>query len=253
MTTAFTNGTAAAGAKAVTLNGHTFNSDYTTFVTGPMEAYVGHFFGAAMDWLIVTGSLACASALTNAGLRYWYALGREGILPRPLGRTHATHRTPHVAIFTIGAINAGLSLVFWFLNRAPLEMYGWLAVQGVIWIVLVQALTALATFFYFQHEHPDEHHWFKTIAAPWIGFLGQVYVLLLLYSNLYFLAVGTRYVNPWFEIPFVHFAKLGDLQFSPLGVIGVLVPLIGLGIAYYFKAAKPQKYEVLGRFVNQSS
>ena len=73
-----------------------------TSCTWPMEAYVGHFASAAMDWLIVTGALACGAALLNAGIRYWYALGREGILPRALGRTHPKHKTPHVAILTVG-------------------------------------------------------------------------------------------------------------------------------------------------------
>jgi amino acid transporter len=207
-----------------------------------------------MDWLIVTGALACGAALLNAGIRYWYALGREGILPRALGRTHPVHKTPHVAIISVMVLNTALILTFWFLNRLPLEMYGWLAVQGVIWIVLVQALTALSTFFYFRKEHPTEMHPWKTVAAPWIGFLGQVYVLLLLYSNLYFLAAGAWYVNPVFEIPWIDIAYMGDeLQFSWIGIIGVLVPLLSLGYAYYLRSSNPQKYEILGRFINQGA
>ena len=46
------------------------------------------------------------------------------------------HKTPHVAIISVMVLNTTLILTFWFLNRLPLEMYGWLAVQGVIWIVL---------------------------------------------------------------------------------------------------------------------
>ena len=133
-------------------------------------------------------------------------------------------------------------------------MYGWLAVQGVIWIVLVQALTALSTFFYFRREHPTEMHWWKTIAAPWIGFVGQVYVLLLLYSNLYFLAAGAWYVNPVFEIRgSMSRTCRHELQFSRIGIIGVLVPLAALGYAYYLRSANPAKYEILGRFINQGA
>jgi amino acid transporter len=243
-----------AATEPVTLNGYTFVPGFANIVTGPMQAYVSHFAAAAMDWLIVTGALACGAALLNAGIRYWYALGREGILPRALGRTHPVHKTPHVAIISVMVLNTTLILTFWFLNRLPLEMYGWLAVQGVIWIVLVQALTALSTFFYFKREHPTEMHWWKTGAAPWIGFLGQVYVLLLLYSNLYFLAAGAWYVNPVFEIPWIDVAYMGDeLQFSWIGIIGVLVPLLSLAYAYYLRSANPQKYEILGRFINQGA
>lgn len=243
-----------AATEAVTLNGFTFVPGFANIVTGPMEAYVGHFFAALMDWLIITGALACGAALLNAAIRYWYALGREGILPRALGRTHPVHKTPYVAILSVMALNTTLVLVFWFLDRLPLEMYGWLAVQGVIWIVLVQALTALSTFFYFRKEHPTEMHWWKTIAAPWIGFIAQIYVLLLLYSNLYFLATGATYVNPVFEIPWIDVAFMSkELEFSWIGIIGVLVPLGALGYAYYLKSANPARYEILGRFINQGA
>jgi len=254
---AYGKGTAmdqAFAAGKATMNGKTYTVDALNFVTPAMSAYVGHFASAAMSWLIVSGSLACASALTNAGLRYWYALGREGIMPRALGRTHRTHKTPHIAIFTVGAINAVLIVGFWLFNRGPLDMYGWMAVQGVIWIVLVQALTALSTFMFFRREYPEEMHPWKTVAAPWIGFVMQVYVLILLYSNLYFLAAGVWYVNPVFEIPWIDVLWMGnELQFSPLGIIGVLVPVGALLYAYYLKSANPAKYEVMGRFVNEGA
>jgi amino acid transporter len=238
-----------------TLNGKEMAPiDGVHFVTPAMNAFVGHFWAAAMDWLIVTGSIACASALSNAGLRYWYAMGREGILPRALGSTHKKHRTPHVAIITIGIINALIILTFWAFNRSSLDMYYWLSVQGVIWIVLVQALTALSCFFYFRRHHADEMNVWKTVAAPWIGFVAQVYVLLLLYGNLYYLtASGVWYINPVFEIPFPNILYIKELQFSPLGIIGVLVPVIALVYAYYLRSANPKKYEVLGRFINQGA
>ena len=167
---------------------------------------------------------------------------------RALGRTHPTHKSPHIAIFTQGTISAVLCLIFWFANRGPLDMYGWLAVQGVIWIVLVQALTALSTFFYFRRNFPSEMHWFKHIAAPWLGFSAQIVVLALLYHNLYYLAVGTAYVNPLFEIG----SGTWSLQFSWLGVIGVLVPVAGLLYAYFVRSTNPAKYEIMGRFVNET-
>jgi len=43
-------------------------SDATNLVFSPMEAFVSPFWADLANWLIVTGALACASALTNAGL-----------------------------------------------------------------------------------------------------------------------------------------------------------------------------------------
>ena len=133
-------------------------------------------------------------------------------------------------------------------------MYGWTAVQGVVWIVLVQALTALSTFVYFRKHHRDEMTGLggvlKTVVAPWVGFAAQIFVLLLAYHNLYFLASlpGNAYVGPLFEI----FKGTNfELQFNLLGIIGVLVPLIGLGWALMIRSTNPAKYELMGHFVNE--
>jgi amino acid transporter len=251
-TNAFNAGTGTTPA-SVTVHGHTFISNTDTFVTGVFEAYAPKVFADIMNWLIVSGSVACAAALTNAGLRYWYAMGREGILPRALGKTHPRHKSPHVAIFTQGGISAVLCILFWFANAKAYDMYLDLAAQGVIWIVLVQAFTALSTFFYFRREHPTEQHWWKTIAAPWLGFIGQIYVLLLMYHNFYFLAAGNWYSNPSFTVPFPSIPTLGELQFNPIAVIGVVVPLAALLYAVMLRTTNPAKYEVLGRFVNEGA
>lgn len=48
---------------------------------GPTEQYVGHWAVDVMQWLMITGSLACGMAFHNCAARYMYALGREGVLP----------------------------------------------------------------------------------------------------------------------------------------------------------------------------
>ena len=44
-----------------------------------------------------------------------------------------------------------------------------------------------------------------------------------------------------------------ELQFSSIGIFGVLVPVGALLYAYYLRSANPAKYEVLGRFINQGA
>jgi basic amino acid/polyamine antiporter, APA family len=38
------------------------------------------------------------------GSRLLYGMARQGLVPRPLGKVHATRRTPHVAILTLLAV-----------------------------------------------------------------------------------------------------------------------------------------------------
>ena len=80
----------------------------------------------------------------------------RGTLPKALGRTHPKHRTPHVAVLVQGVIAAAICLAFRFADRGALDVYYWIAVQGVIWIILVQALTSLAVWAYFRHQPASE-------------------------------------------------------------------------------------------------
>ena len=162
----------------------------TTSCSGRSRPLAGEFWRDALSYLIITGSLACAAALTNAGLRYMYAMGREGLLPRYLGKTHPVHKSPYTAVLTWGAVAVVLFLIFRVTSHTGLDAYFWLSPQGVIWIVLVQALTALSVFTYFRREHPDEQSW-KTTVCAWLGFAGQLFVLALFYHYETFVAAGS--------------------------------------------------------------
>ena len=53
------------------------------------------------DWVLLAGGLSalfCGLGVHNAATRTIYAMGRDGVLPAALGRTHPRHRTPHVAV-----------------------------------------------------------------------------------------------------------------------------------------------------------
>ncbi|MDX6549873.1 MAG: hypothetical protein QOJ31_557 [Gaiellales bacterium] len=231
--------------------------DYLNFNVVPAHYLIGSWLGTAMSWFIITGAFACASALNNAGLRYTYSLGREGLLPKVLGRTHPTHRTPHIAVMAQGLCCAAICLGFWFANHTSLDVYYWVAVQGVIWIILVQALTSLSVFVYFRREHPSEQHWWKTITAPWIGFVAQMVVLYLCYNQLTALGAGSAvYVKKLFTIGPWGLGVFGwhfKMEMNWLGIIGILVPLAGFAYAYYLRSADRARYEVAGRFVNEGS
>ncbi len=240
---AITTGTTTVFGGEVAINGLNFN-------VVPAEQLIGSWLGSAMEIFIITGAFACAAALNNAGLRYTYALGREGLLPKALGRTHPKHRTPHIAVIVQGLIAAAIVLAFRFAGRGAFDVYYWVAVQGVIWIILVQALVSLSVWVYFRREgEPSERHWWKTTVAPWIGFLAQLLVLYLCYKYLSALALGdVLYVKELGQIgPWAGF----EIDITWLGIIGVLVPVLGLVYALILRSTNPAKYETAGRFINE--
>ena len=61
------------------------------------DRYVGSGLTTLFEILIVTGSFACVLAFYNTSSRYFFSMGREGILPRSLGKVHPTHRSPYIA------------------------------------------------------------------------------------------------------------------------------------------------------------
>ena len=115
---------------------------------------------------------------TNTTARYMYSLGRERVLPSALGRTHPKHRSPHIASITQSVI--ALIIVLAFVVRrgtggqpasysvAYLQLYGLMAVMGVVSILAIQALVSVAIVNYFRTHHADEHHWWTTTLAPLI-------------------------------------------------------------------------------------
>ncbi len=74
----------------------------------PLASAAGLFLGQAGITLLLLGAVCsmfgflCGDMLSTP--RSWYALARDGFLPRPLTRIHPVYRTPSVAIWTHGAV-----------------------------------------------------------------------------------------------------------------------------------------------------
>src|SRR6202012_5204142 len=213
--------------------------DPTNFFFTPSTQYPGHWVTSVMSYLIITGSFACGMAFHNTTARYTYSLGREGLLPRALGKTHPRWPSPHIASIAqsvMAAIIIGLFAVFTGSNdpnsQAYLQLYGLMAGMGVVITLSLQALVSLAILVYYERYHRDEVNWWKTRLAPLLSFVSQVYVVYLLFSNISFLGAGYGY------------AKL-------LGPIDAVVVIAGVGAAFYFKRRRPEKFEQAGRLINE--
>ena len=205
-----------------------------------MEQYGNVFFKDLMQVLILTGSFACAMAFHNVTMRYFYAMGREGILPKALGKTHPKYKSAHVASITqtcvaltlvlAWGIGAGFSFEKAF-DAAYVRVYTMMAVQGVVWLLTIQAVCALAVMVWHRrHKHPDS--WLVVTLCPIIAIVGQVFAIYLLFKNIDVLAGTIGYVDliKW------------------IAIAGVLV---GLGYAFWLKNARPKKFEMVGRMIDE--
>src|SRR6185312_1771447 len=124
----------------------------------PTRAYVGDWAVKLFQWLLMTGSFACGMAFHNCAARYFYALGREGFIARPLGRTHPKHGTPYIASAVqtvIAAVTIGLFALY---KQDPFgSLYVLMAILGTLAILVVQTLCSFAVLAYFRRHHREVH------------------------------------------------------------------------------------------------
>jgi amino acid transporter len=210
------------------------------FYLGPAQQYIGLGVDQALSILIITGSFACGMAFHNTACRYFYSLGREKVLPAALGRTHPRWKSPHIASITQSVIAAAIVILFAIFagvhnptQQAYVDLYGLMAIMGVIVILAVQALVSVAILRYFLQHHGSEVHWWSTILAPIISFIGQAFVLYLLFTNIDFVSGGLGFAR-W------------------LGPIDLVIIAAGIGLAFYLKSSQPEKYQTLGRLIHEN-
>jgi amino acid transporter len=205
-----------------------------------MRDFGTNWLATVMQVLILTGSFACAMAFHNVAMRYGYAMGREGILPRALGRTHPTHRSPYIASMVQTAVAVALVLAWGIgagfsfdkaYDTAYVRIYTMMAVQGVVWLMAIQAVCALAVIVWHRrHKHPDSL--WVVVVAPIVAIVGQVFALYLLFKNIDVLAGTIGYVD----------------LIGPIAVFGLIA---SLAYAFTLKRRNRKKFDVIGRMIDE--
>jgi amino acid transporter len=192
------------------------------------QNFLGHWAYIVMRILILTSIIACNIGFHNAVSRYGFALGREGLLPKYLGRSHPKFKSPYMASATQIVIAVILCVLVMVLGGDPyIHLFIWTYAAGVTGLVLMQFLAALAVLGYFWRDQRG-YGIFRVKVAPIIGAigLGGSYVLILTNYSLM-----TGYTSTISNIPFI--------LYSPIAFV------LGLIIAYRMKVRNPDGYKLL--------
>ena len=138
----------------------------------------------AFELTIVTGSFACQLAFFNTATRYFFSMGREGVLPRSLGRTHPVHHSPYVASTLVAVFAAAIMAGFLLYNSSTVGalffLGTWVPMMGNIGILSVMALVSLAIIRYFATTAKEGQHWWGTIVAPLLATAAMIVATYLL-------------------------------------------------------------------------
>ncbi len=191
---------------------------------------------AGFAWIAgLTSTLGVLISAVNSQARLIFNAGREGLLPRWLGRVHPVRRTPVNAMFTFVAIGGLIILVWALLHLAggskqsgqmnALNFFVDSSTMGTILLLVVYLLANLALPFYYRKYRPQE---FSVVKHAVLPALGIIVVLVPIY---YLVKPGQAAPLNWF----------------PYAALGVIV--VSVGYAAWLNRRDPGLGERVGSIV----
>jgi amino acid transporter len=166
----------------------------------------------------MTSTLGVLISAVNSQARLIFNAGREGLLPRWLGKVHPQRRTPVNAIYAFVTI-AGVIIAVWAVlhliggakqsgQMNALNFFVDSSTMGTILVLVVYFLSNLALPFYYRRYRPREFNAIKHAVLPVLGMV----------------AVG---------VPMYYLVKPGQpapLDWFPYAALGVIVVAVGYAI-----------------------
>lgn len=207
----------------------TAKANLETLYLNAAGAVLGHWAVNLINILLIISLFACVLSFHNTVSRYFYAMGREQIAHKALGKVHPKHGSPSVAGFAQSAVAAIIILAFVLGGQDPYTIiFLWMSALAVMGIVAIQALVCIAVVMYFRANKSEFGAW-QTVVAPSLSFVGLLACLVLIVKNLSTLAGS--------DSPLV-------MSFPYLMAA---VGICGVAFAYWLKSARPSLYANLGR------
>lgn len=120
----------------------------------------------------IAGILSVLFSFMLAGSRIWFAMSRDGLLPKWFTKLHSTHKTPYRPTLIIGVVTAIVSGFTPINEVAELVNIGTLAA----FIVICSSVLVL------RKKRPNLERKFKTPFVPFIPLIGIVFSIYLIIS-----------------------------------------------------------------------
>jgi amino acid transporter len=184
--------------------------------------YLGDVYAVFVDLAALAANIAVLIAIHNANFRIFYAMGREGVLPSWLGKTHPVHKTPHRAIIGFSLFTAVLTIgtgLLWG-PQAAFGNNGFFSSLGILPIFI---LTNLLLVKFMRSKYKAE---FSMIRHGILPIAGAIIFTLAL----------------WFSVVPLPAAPL---SYFPAVIAGWIV--IGVVVMYIIEARDPRRLDVIGK------
>jgi len=197
------------------------------------NTYVAHWVGT----LVAIGGMCSAFivcvACATAGARTLFAMGREGVLPRALGRTHPKLRTPVNATLAVAAVAVAMALLIGYPLSdksfgEPFSNYYFWATTGTLVIIVVYILLCLGGIVFFARTR-DSRRW-NPVAHVLVPVIGAVVFGAALYGS-------------------VHPTPSGILRWTPYVALAWLVT--GVTVVGWLRLRRPAAVERIGSILGE--
>jgi amino acid transporter len=124
---------------------------------------------------VLNSSIAIYNSAGNASTRMLFAMGRSGVLPKPLATVSERHNTPVVAVFAIAIAVAVVDVIVGIWQAGPLNALGWIGVPIVLVAVVLTYMTScVAVVVIYNRQFKAERNVWLHIVIPVIAFLGML-------------------------------------------------------------------------------
>nr|WP_179277063.1 APC family permease [Actinoplanes regularis] len=182
--------------------------------------------------LFITSLFAALLSFHNTAARYFFALGREGVLPRALARTSVRSRSPQTASITQTAIAFAALCLYAYAGWDPMiNLFFWITVTGGLGVLILMLITSVAVVGYFLRPANRAGVGIsRGLLAPILATaaLGWILVITLQQFNV---LLGVDTASPW--------RWIFPVAFGAAAILGMLWAL-------YLRAARPRVYAVIG-------
>lgn len=200
-----------------------------------LKTVAAKFVGGPLPTLIELGALLSAFIVcvgcATAGTRTLFAMGREGVLPAYLGRTHPRFLTPANATFTVAVLATAVAALVGFGMPSPtlgqaFTVYALLATIGTLAVIVVYIMLCLGGIVFFKRTRAG----FNPLVHGLVPLIGAV-----IFAAAWYGSVAIGLPHP------LNFAPWVALIWLVLGIVAVL----------YLRSARPEAVERIGSILGE--
>ncbi|WP_396934872.1 APC family permease [Mycolicibacterium sp.] len=149
------------------------------------------WFNPILNLGIAASFFAVVVAPLNVVGRILYVMGKEGVVPAAIGRTHETHLTPHRALISVGPLVIAVPVVMYLFGVDPMNVVTWVDTYGTYGYMVAYAAAALAAVMYLRSID-------ARVPLVWpaavVAIVSMAYVF---YANVYPVPAYPLNVIPW--------------------------------------------------------